>query len=1026
MIKLRLLSYFRLYVFRFEGVIYMNKNMQKTVLTTSAVLAGMVLGVNVNQNGVHADTTTTAATTAATDTNQQLANLKSQQTANESAVASSNAATMSAATTSANSQIADLNDQIKERQASAATAQQNKIDQVNKDAQAATNTENSVYSSAVAKQKAANDAELKAAQAKVVTEQQKNQETAQENTDYQKQAGNLDSTHNATLNKLDQDLRNNTDSTNIAIQKEVESQKATQQAIMDQTAKQFDNQIASANAAVNDAQKVVNSGQSDVSAKQAANDAANQAVKNAQNMLNGDQDVLKKAEDSANDVTTDSLNVSQEYINVWKEFAEKINSDRLDKSKYPELWQRNHDASALAKKMNKEFTASKADENVPVKFNSDGTLSRNDVIIATQYAAELINPIREAIGENPLQITNASIDMTMENASKYRAKGHNDFRDGHDFPLNNAIAKEWGTSILSESLCGNYTLAGEKPTVADLKKSIHAAVLALLFEGADGSSCGHTTHLLGVWYTPTNTTIGGCDFIGVTFDTDPVNHNGWIHFDTIQDGKSKRTQLWHKIGYTITAGTSADKTIQGSNYDQIAVPEADEAIKTLRKKVNDLQSKVNSDQQALNDAKSKASTTASELKSAQDKLTSDSDKLSQAQAKVNELKSNKKSTLKAMATDPMQSSAVKKLQNKLTDIKQQHDIVVKAENDQYIAKVSDIKAKHEAKLAEIAAQPTNLADLQSQLQAKLDTLKANHDAKLKQINDDANAKIATIKSQKVNDSEIDKLQAQIDQIKSDLAKKQRELNNQYQDLKTKDQNEYNALVQKLKNSSSETAKGNNDHYTTDDGSATVKLPDKKNDSDKSESDNKDTNNNGKDSSVKNNDKTNGESTNTHKDVTNPTTDKNSNPTNLPEKNDESEGSVTKDKGNGVSDLNNPTSTADQNKPESDDKDVTNVNNATAGLFEKGENNINSHNGNTVRELNRSISRGTSTPTTVATSTSHDNGSAVDASTNAATTREEVKQQAKLPQTGNSNSLALLALGAIASMFGFGLITKKRY
>ena len=47
----------------------MNKNMQKTALTTSAVLAGMVLGVNVNQNGVHADTTTTAATTAATDTN---------------------------------------------------------------------------------------------------------------------------------------------------------------------------------------------------------------------------------------------------------------------------------------------------------------------------------------------------------------------------------------------------------------------------------------------------------------------------------------------------------------------------------------------------------------------------------------------------------------------------------------------------------------------------------------------------------------------------------------------------------------------------------------------------------------------------------------------------------------------------------------------------------------------------------------------------------------------------------------------
>ncbi|MCC4349121.1 hypothetical protein LMB39_11005 [Limosilactobacillus reuteri] len=46
----------------------MNKNMQKTALMTSAVLAGMVLGVNVNQNRVHADITTNAATTATTDT----------------------------------------------------------------------------------------------------------------------------------------------------------------------------------------------------------------------------------------------------------------------------------------------------------------------------------------------------------------------------------------------------------------------------------------------------------------------------------------------------------------------------------------------------------------------------------------------------------------------------------------------------------------------------------------------------------------------------------------------------------------------------------------------------------------------------------------------------------------------------------------------------------------------------------------------------------------------------------------------
>ena len=1009
----------------------MNKNMQKTVLTTSAVLAGMVLGVNVNQNGVHADTTTNAATTATTDTNQQLANLKSQQTANESAVASSNAATMSAATTSANSQIADLNHQIKERQASDAAAQQNKIDQVNKDAQVATNTENSAYSSAFAKQAAANDTELKAAQAKVVTEQQKEQETTQENTDYQKQTSNLASEHNSNLNKINSDYQNNTNEVNGQIQSEVTKQKQDQQVAINKVSQDFDNQIKEASQAVDQAQKTVNDDRRAINEKKEANDIAQQNVKDAKDTLNSDQNTFSTAQKALQDgdvETTSTLKVPRDYIDVWKEFYQNRNNygAELTKEEHPELWNRNHDASTEAKRLNTDanFHASQMDNDTSITFNSDGTLSRDDVIIATQYAVKLINPIREAIGVNPYRITNASIDMTMENASKYRAKGHNDWKDGHDGGLMAQIAKEWGTALLNESLSGNWSLANKGNwNVGQLKKAVYNAVVGLLFEGADGSDNGHTTDLLGV---RSEHYFGGNDFLGVTYDIDPVNGNGWIRFNSIKDGKSEEVKEMNAKGYGLLAGTAADKTIQGSNYDQIAVPTPDDAIKNFQAYINKLQSKVQSDTQTVTNTQNKANATASELKSAQDKLIQDSTKLSQAQSNVNDLKANKDKTIKTMIIDPMKSSAVKKLQDKLSNIKKQHDAVTKNENNQYTAKLNDLKKNHEAKLAEIAARPTNTDALQSQLQDKLAILKTNHDAKLKQITDDANAKIATIKSQKVNDPEIDKLNAQIDQIKSDLAKKQQELDSQYQALKTKDQAEYNALAEKLKNSSSETAKGNNDHYTTDDGSATVKLPDKKTDSDKSESDNKDTNNNGKDSSVKHNDKTNGESTNTHKDITKPTTDKNSNPTNLPEKNDESEGSVTKDKGNGVSDLTDATSTADQNKSESNNKSATNVNNATAGLFEKGKNNVNSHNGNTVRKLNNSVSHGTLTSTTAATSTSHANGSAVDVSTNAPTTREEVKQQAKLPQTGNSNSLALLALGAIASMFGFGLITKKRY
>lgn len=881
----------------------LKQNNSHTILK-SVALAGALTATGAVATTAHADTVATStAATSATTTDQQLANMQSAHVATESAAAASNAAAMNSATTSANSQIADLNNQIQTRQASDAamqqTSQASAIASVNQAATSATAAENASYSQAVASQTAANDAALKSAQSTIVTEQQKNQETAQENADYQNQAGNLDSEHNATLNKLDQDLKNNTDGTNAAIQKEISRQKADEQGAIDRAAKDFDSQISAADTEVGKAQQTVNADQDVVNAKDAANKAANQAVKNAQDKLSGSQDALKQAEASVNDVTTDSLNVPQDYINVWKEYYQNDTGFMLSKEDNPNLWQRNHDASVEAKKINNNFVASKQDENTPVHLEADGTLSRQDVITATQYAATLINPIREAIGVPPYRITNASIDMSIENTKKYRTKGHNDWQDSHDQELLKEVANEWNAGALSESLAGNWSIAQNKDnlTMADLKAAIHQAVIDLLFEGADGSSNGHTTDLLGVRCHKGSIMLGGEDFLGVDYDLDPVNQNGWIRFNSIGDDKGERIQNMLKQGYVMKQGTTVDKTIQGSNYDQIAIPSAnhDDQIKQL-------QATVAADTQALNDAKSKANTTASELKSAQDKLASDQAKLSQAQKRVTELRTNKENTLKTMATDPMQSPAIKNLQAKLAQARVEHDNGVKYENDQFAAKAKDLKTKHEAKLAAIAAQPTSLAELQSQLQAKLDTLKAQHEAKLKQITDDANDKIAKIKHQQVSDPEIDKLNAQIAQIKSDLAKKQQELDNNYQALKTKNQAEYDALAKKLHETDKAVVNGNSDQYKTADGK-TVVMADGK---------------------------TSGHSDN--------------------------QSAMQK----------------------SEAGDVTTV----------------------------KVEPGTSS---------------------VEMTREAYKaQQAKLPQTGNNNSTALIALGAIASMFGFGLVAKKRY
>lgn len=802
----------------------------------SVALAGALTATGAVATTAHADTVATStAATSATTTDQQLANMQSTHAATESAVAASNAAVMSEATTSANSQIADLNNQIQTRQASDAAMQQasqaSAIASVNQAATSATAAENASYSQAVASQTAANAEALKSAQSTIVTEQQKNQETAQENADYQNQAGNLDSEHNATLNKLDQDLKNNTDGTNAAIQKEVSRQKADQQGAIDRTAKDFDNQISAADTEVGKAQQTVNADQDVVNAKDAANKAAQQAVKNAQDKLSGSQDALKKAEE--NQPVVNTIDVPDEYINVWKEYLQtkKPGGWTLSKSDYPELYARLQKAEQEAVKQS-NYQEDPAAAQIKVTLNPNGTLSHDDVIFATQYAASLINPIREAIGTTPYKITNASIAVAEEVENGYRKDKFNMWTEsGHDDKLLGQTAKNWGTTMVGESWSGDdwfgkvhydenthkWTHDYSNLTRNDLQRGIYNAIKVLLFECEkenSTSSNGHTTDLLGVRATNSNAVVAG-DILGVGFDygkgdeaASQINVGGF-HFDSLVDGNSERMKQLHSNGYGFISGTAKDKTIQGSNYDQIAIPSAnhDDQIKQL-------QAAVATDQQALNDAKTKASTTASELKSAQDKLASDQAKLSQAQAKVNDLKSNKENTLKAMVADPMQSPQIKQLQAKLEQARVDHDNGVKYEEAQYAAKAKNLKTKHEAKLAEIAAQPTSLAELQSQLQAKLDTLKNQHDAKLKQITDDANAKIAKIKSQKVSDPEIDKLNAQIAQIKSDLAKKQQELNNQYEALKTKDQAEYNALANKLNPSTKAVTNGSTQQVFT--------------------------------------------------------------------------------------------------------------------------------------------------------------------------------------------------------------------
>lgn len=819
----------------------MSKTNTSKILKSVALASALTAAGTVATTTAHADaaTTNTAETqTPAASADQQLSNLKSQQTANENKVASSNAATMSAASDAANKQIADLNNQIVQRQNSDVASYQSEIASVNNDAKKATDAENASYSDAVTKQKAANDSELKSAQANIVTEQQKAQETKKENADFQDKSGKLETTHKQNLSKIDKDSQSATDEINGKIQKEIDKQKADySQAIVDAT-KQVDAKINDANTALNQAQKAVNDDKADVNTKQSADDQAQSALKNAKQTLTSAQDALKQAQ--ANQPVVNNINVSSDFINAWKEYMKIKKTDDwlLSQNDYPELFNKMKGID----KQELEMNAYKSDpiaKQIKVTLTANGTLSRDDIIKATQYAVQLLNPLREAIGTDPYKITNASIDVAQDIENGYRKDHFNMWTSaGHDVNLLKSVGQAWGVVSIGESWAGDDSFGSLRydentgkfihdysdETLDDLQRGIYDSIVMLLFKDED-QGFGHATDILGVRAAKADNMFIG-DKLGVGFDYGQGDEGrgqinvGGFHFNTIADATSAYVQRMLKDGWYLDAADQNSKVNQGQYKEEIAIPKVDH-----NQSLQDLQTKVANDTQAVNDAQNKADASASALKDAKAKLDSDSTKLTQAQSKLNDLKANRDETIKKIVGNPAESPVVKKLQDQLTTVKNKHDENVKAENQQYEAQLSDLKKNHEANLAKIAAQPTNVDELKSQLQAKLDSLKKDHEAKLAQIQDEANAKIADIKKQaSANDPEIDKLQAKISEIKDNLAQQQKTLDDQFAALKAKDEAEYNDLKSKLEGSSSETVKGNNNHYNTSDGQHEVILP----------------------------------------------------------------------------------------------------------------------------------------------------------------------------------------------------------
>ena len=747
------------------------------ILKSVALAGALTAAGTVATTTAHADATTTNTTSSqtpatATTADQQLANLKNQQIANENTVAQNNQTTMASATKEANDQIADLNAQIQQRKAIDAAASQEKI--ANETAQinaissstivsSTIDQENAAYSAAVANQQAANDAKLKAAQAKIVTPAQKAQQTAQENADYKNKANDLSVAHNQNLNKIDADYQNQT--------KQVNQEIANHDQAVKSATTNVDNQINAANETVNTAQKAVDNAQTNL------NDVQTTASTN-------NTDIPTSTKGFIDHYNAQKFELPKAYINGLRNVHDTASSDQFEQSVNPDM--------KMFKMFDYQSDPDAAKEKVDVLH-----LTGQQILQLNLYSTRLINQIRAQFGMpafklNPQAIANAQRMANQESAGKM---------SGHHPDILKGAGENVGafsgqiTQDSTQKQMGLYKASGEHPdvwvkhgsndtrltyhwvnlsfkTMDDLQAGLFYTVTSMMFADSGQEACGHALNF-SLWNQSPDSQMA----LGIeSFANDKNPKDGSVYYRWIFTDSSK-----------VDPNKNLDTTPTNTHGANIAQDHS------------------------------------AQIKSAQATLTNAKQTLANAQNKLNTLKANRDQMIQDLVAKT-DNSAVQKLQDKIKDIKASHDKAINDENAKYNAELDKLTKDHQAKLDAIKAQSSDVNELKAQLQKKLDTLKVNHEAKLAQIQKENDAKIAQIKADIQNDPEIAKLQARIATIKANLAAQKKSLDDKYAALVASDKAAYQKLENQLKPSASEeTAKGKNDSYTTTDGK-TVVLP----------------------------------------------------------------------------------------------------------------------------------------------------------------------------------------------------------
>lgn len=755
------------------GAKFIMSNTKK--ILQAVALAGAVTATGAVATTAHADATVPAASDqATTDAQSQLNNLKSQQQASEAAMAQNNQNQMSEATSAANAKIADLNNQMSANNARQAAANSAALTsgtaQINAAAKSATDAENASYSQAVASQQAANAQALAEASKNIVTPAQKQAQTSAENANYQTAVNNAQAAHNQANAQLKADY----DAANQKINDQITSIQSQQTA--DQKQKLAD-ATAKVDGQINDAAK---------------------AAQDATAKVNADQNAVNRAQTAVNTAQNDFDNASQKLNDAKQEENKGNQSLGTDYPKSDVISDSEGSYNAEPEEFQGKFTwedTNPVDQATKLHFDANGNLSEEDQNIANVFAANIINYMRKQIGTPLVRVSaegNAMQKRLMD--LDQQLTGMDDMTLHHTIDATQQLMNSGAIITRAENAAesfGTGSVHRDVPTVADLKNEIYNSIDRWISEEGNvdpNQPFGHRYILLGVdGYGIDNPTVAlttrvygnrvYCTFLDI------YNLPGTQHYVSLENN-----------------GLPTDA----------AKPAVD----------------INALQAAVDAAKTKLDHANAALKAAQSQLATDQAAAKTASAKLSQMKANRDQAIKDLigTADPV-ADQINRLKKQASDLANNYTLKIKAENDQYNQKLASLKADHEKKLDAIKNQPSDVNELKAQLEAKLTDLKTKHEAKLKKIAADAQAKIDALKKQlSENTAANQPLLDQIAQIKADLAKKQKTLDDQLAALKANDAAAYAALHDKLFPKNTDVVNGKSDHMSAGNGQEIV-LPD---------------------------------------------------------------------------------------------------------------------------------------------------------------------------------------------------------